>query len=159
MLRKRPAEKADIKYIMKNLSAVSAGELEAARASAENTARSLAALLKVHGGVTILDRAEPIAVLLMMPTRDPRLMSTAFMATEKFFGAAWKPTRFLRRHLDARMASLPGVSLRSTTFSTHPQLARWFRLMGYGEPQTEGASHTFFRRPSDIEPAAPSSPA
>jgi hypothetical protein len=158
MLRKRSALKADVRHVMKNLSAVSASELRTARASVENTSRSMATLLKTHGGVAILDRAEPIAILIFQPTRDPKLMSTAFMATEKFFGAAWKPTRFLRRFLDQKMEAMPGVSLRSTTFSTHPELARWFRLMGYGEPQVEGSSYTFFRRPADLVARQPSVP-
>lgn len=156
MLRKRSATKADIKHVMKRLSAVSEGELKAANASAETTAKSLAGLLKLHGGTTILDRAEPIAVLILRPSKDPELMITAFMATEKFFGGAWKPTRFLRRHIDQKMSALPGTSLRSTTFSRHPQLARWFRLMGYGEPQVEGASQTFFRKPSGLNRPHPS---
>jgi hypothetical protein len=132
---------------MKRLSKVSLDEIRAGNYTIEEVTDAMLQLWRASGGVTILSWAKPLAVLIFTPIPGQKSLGTAFMATDAFFGDAWKPSRLLRRYLDRKMATLPGISLVSYTYSTHPELARWYRLMGYGAPTVEGAKHTFVRPP------------
>lgn len=154
MLRTRAATKADIKAVMKSLSDISADELRHAGYVDEDGQIDIAAptQMMINGAktgeaVTILNRAEPIAVLILLP-QSKTLMHSMFLATRSFFGDGnWAPTRFLRKYLDAKMAKQPGVMLKSLTYSQHPQLLKWYRFMRYGAPeiQPDGKGHTFTR--------------
>ncbi|WP_156938541.1 hypothetical protein [Mesorhizobium sp. LNHC252B00] len=134
--------------MMKGLSKVSLDEVAAGGYALDDVTDAMITLWHRSGGTAILDRAEPIAVLIFTPVPD-KILSTSFMATEAFFGSNWKPTLYLRRYLDRKMDKLPGVSLMSFTYSTHPEVARWYRFMGYGAPLTEDKRNTFTRSPSN----------
>jgi hypothetical protein len=146
VLRSRPATKHDIKRVMENLSKVSLDEIAAGGYVINDVTDTIIELWRRSGGTTILSRADPIAVLIFTQLPDGTL-GTSFMATEAFFGSRWKPTLFLRHYLDRKMDKLPDVSLMSFTYSTHPEVARWYRLMGYGDPMTDGKRNTFVRAP------------
>lgn len=164
MLRTRTATKADIKRVMKSLSDISSEELrhagyldETGHIDLNQPTTMMINAARTDDAVTILNRAEPIAILILQP-ESSTVHTTMFMATEGFFGEGnWAPTRFLRRYLDVKMKRKPGVTLRSMTFSRHPQLLKWYRLMGYGapEPRPDGNGNTFTRSPAErrVEPA------
>lgn len=129
---------------MKDLSAVSRDELEAAGLSVKEASDMMISLLRSHKATVILDRADPIAALVFRPISGSEV-ETSFMATEGFFGGRTSPTRFLRRYLDRWLATRPGISIVSTTYSRHKEVARWYRLMGYRH-DTAGADANTFRR-------------
>ena len=147
MLRTRAATKADIKAVMKSLSEISVSELHAAGYSVEQLTYYMHQWAREGDPVVVLDRATPIAILIFQPTESPDTRGTAFMATEGFFGGQTQPTRFLRKYLDRKMEKQPGVSLVSITYSQHLTVDRWYRLMGYGEPEVQGTSKIFTRAP------------
>lgn len=148
MLRTRAATKADIKAVMKSLSDISASEIQAAGYSIEQSTDYMHQWAAGGDPIVVLDRATPIAILIFQQSGTPDMRGTAFMATEGFFGGRTQPTRFLRKYLDRKMEKLPGVSLLSITYSPHPTVDRWYRLMGYGEPKVQGASKVFTRTPT-----------
>jgi hypothetical protein len=146
--------KADIKAVMNSLSEVSASELQAAGYSVDQLADLMQQWARGGEPVVVLDRATPIAILIFQRTATANVLGTAFMATEGFFGGRSQPTRFLRKYLDQKMRKMPGVALVSLTYSQHPTVERWYRLMGYGDAKVEGAGRTFTRGPHRENPAA-----
>lgn len=154
MLRMRTASKADIKAVMKSLSDISSEELRHAgfvddggEIDLDQPTKMMIDAARTEDAVTILNKAEPIAILILI-TETKTLLTSMFMATGGFFGEGNSaPSKFLRRYLDAKMKKLPGVVVKSMTFSRHPQLEKWYRFMGYGapEPAPDGNGNTFTR--------------
>lgn len=149
MLRHRKATKSDVSFVMKNLSNVSAKELQFAGYSVAQAKETMIGEMKNSESIAFLDRAEPMAVLIFMEEALHEY-TTMFMATEKFFGGSWRASLYLRRFLDGRFASNPRLVVRSQTFSDHEQLHRWYQIMGYegGIKNLDGLSTSFVRRAS-----------
>lgn len=147
MLRAVAATKNHVRTIMRKLSLVSAGELENGNLDINLITTMMISLCDQIPGHVLMDRNVPIAVLFVTPLGDGTL-STAFMATEGFFGGRSRPTIFLRRLLEKRLAELPPMPVKSRTFSSHPEVDRWYRAMGYDPfPLVEGPSQTYTRQP------------
>ncbi|MGX5843601.1 hypothetical protein ACWGTI_23045 [Mesorhizobium sp. ArgA1] len=145
MLDARKAIESDIKSVMTSLSATSAGELITAGRTIEEATEQMVEWSGEGEAIAIDSDNSPIAILIFRD-EDANVLGTSFMATEQFF-TGWLPTRFLKRYVDAKMKKLPGVAVVSTTYSQHPSLHRWYRLMGYRDPATDGVSFTFVREP------------
>ncbi|MES0040027.1 hypothetical protein [Mesorhizobium sp. M0091] len=141
---------------MKALSDISADELrhagyvdEAGVIDLKEPTEMMVTGAKKAEAVTILKRADPIAILILQPL-SKTLLHSMFMATGGFFSAGnSEPTRFLRKYLDAKMEKRPLQAITSTTYSQHPLLLKWYRFMRYSEPtlEADGKGHTFVRPP------------
>ncbi len=150
ILRHRSATKTDVKAVMKNLSEVSKSELSHAELSPEIAKKMMLDAMKASEAIAFLERAEVMAVLIFNQVAQNEF-STMFMATEKFFGQRGRPSLYLRRYLDGRFASNPKLVLTSETYSDHPELHRWYKLMNYDPGVKEGARTRFIRRARSVE--------
>lgn len=145
MLRYRPATKQDIRYVMKNLSEVSADELEAAGYTLSEATDLMLGAMRSGEAITFLDRATPIAIMVFEPAIDG-VTTTMFLATQGFFGGRSRPTLFLKRFIDRRFENYPELVLRSTTFSNHPMLIRWYEIIGGKLVRQDGNMSIFERK-------------
>ncbi len=152
LIRHRRASKADVKMVMKHLSSISINELRHAGVSRDQAIRMMLDAMTGSDAFVFLDRATPIAVLVISAESENQ-HSTMFMATEGFFGARAGPSLYLRRFLDTLFVAKPDLVLRSQTYSDHEELHRWYRLMKYqpGIPDPSGNATVFFRRSTASE--------
>lgn len=148
MLRHRPATKQDIRYVMKNLSDVSAGEVETAGYTLSDATALMLNAMRSGEAIAFLDRATPIAIMVFEPAVDG-VTTTMFLATEDFFGGRPRPTLFLKRFVDRRFEKNPGLVLRSTTFSNHPKLIRWYDIIG-GKLVGQDGTMSIFERTGSL---------
>lgn len=142
----KTASEGDIRAVMTSLSIISEADLIVAGYSVEDATEQMIAWSTEGEAVTILNDETPIAILIFLNV-DQNVLGTSFMTTAGFFEADVSPNDFVRKYIDVKMKALPGVALVLTTYSQHPSLATWYRLMGFRAPATDGISYTFVRDP------------
>jgi hypothetical protein len=152
MISTRAATASDVRDVMANLSDISGAEVFAAGYTLHSGTQLMVQTRKRHGATAIVEGDQAIAILIFDRSNQTE-WSTLFMAKEPFFRSGRsEPTKALRRHIDGVLRSNPGVALSSITYSTHPELARWYRIMGYGEGKPEGRGTRFRRTAHDLRP-------
>lgn len=134
-----------------HLSEISKDELEQAGYTPQSARKLLFTLLLDSDAIVILERATPIAILIIQTTAED-ICETYFVGTEAFFTGA-RPTLHLRKLVDKRLATKHRhMKLVSISFSAHPELLRWYKLMGYELGEQKGRYHKFVRLAARPEP-------
>ncbi len=85
------------------------------------------------GTATVLDiDGEPAAIFGHLPhTQHQNARVTWFLATNAYFELGARGVIMARRYLDQLQNVYPGETFYSLTNSDHPDVNRWFNLLGY----------------------------
>ncbi len=130
----RPAEIADIPYIVANLSAQNASEFDALGVTDEFVCAQIGYWLGTNKGETATIDGRPVCVFGYIAKGNRSV--TWFLATTEYFMAGLPAVRHARRYLETMHKNGFG-DLWTRTFSNHPDVKRWFRALGY-EPAEDG---------------------
>lgn len=126
----------DVEAVFRDLSGRMSADYAAAGFTLAGAQNSLMMDLREGRAHALEDDGVVVAVISWHETGD--VVETAFAARESFFTA---PTvRFCKRqilHIQALNGNLP---IRSRSWLKGPEVARWFRIIGYVEMTEKGAS-------------------
>ncbi|KQU97749.1 hypothetical protein ASD00_17320 [Ensifer sp. Root31] len=70
-----------------------------------------------------------------------------FIGVEEFFAPQVPSTRFGRKYMSTLQSELGNLPMLSMCWGTHPEVDRWYRLMGYRLAETYGQQRNFVLEP------------
>jgi hypothetical protein len=126
---------ADVEYILENLSEVSAAEMMAFELTNWDMMHRARQCMKTGGLDCIIENGKPLAVIGSIYEKDPYIHRTWFIATQQYFDMGVKAVLASRRYMTTLAKSRPGVCFQAFTGSPHPQVERWFALLGFQKIQ------------------------
>ena len=140
-MKARTATVGDLEAVFRDLSGRMSADYAAAGLTSRDVQDKLLMDLKEGRAHALHDGQTVVAVISWHETGD--LAETAFAARESFFAA---PTlRFCKRHLRHIQALTGNMPIRSRSRLEGPEVARWFRIIGYVERTENGG--TLFELP------------
>lgn len=130
----RPAQYDDVERILDDLSDISKAEMAVLRTTPFDMMRRARHCMKGAGLDAILRDDEPIAVFGAAPmVGEENVLGTWFLASRAFFEHGARSTLFCRKHMAKVADSHPGKEFMAYTASDHPDLDRWFALLGFAD--------------------------
>ncbi|CAN7420216.1 hypothetical protein [Aminobacter sp. LjRoot7] len=128
-MRARTATVGDLEVVFHDLSKRMSDEYAAAGKDAKSAYDNLMMNLKEGRAHALVEGDRPVAIIAWHENSDAA--ETLFAAQDEFFAA---PTvRFCKRHI-RRIQQLAGnIPIRSRGWLDRPEVARWFRIIGYVE--------------------------
>lgn len=146
MISARPTRLADVLAVLEDPSAITHGELTRAGFTKWTALKFLRDCLKDGEARTVFLGGEVGFILGVAPhPLLPRHSSLWFIATEAYWQTGAKGVRFGRSFLRAIEQRYPGEHLTARTWSDHPDVERWFALLGFERQSFEGLSQVFVR--------------
>jgi hypothetical protein len=132
MITHRPAKYSDVFAILEDLSDVSRAEMMNFDRSNWDALYCAKACMRGGGLDCLVENGTPLAVIgTVSNAEDCYKHATWFMASKKFFDLGVKSVIGGQRYMRQLAKSRPGVSFESLTASKHPQVERWFALLGF----------------------------
>lgn len=80
---------------------------------------------------TAFDEHGPLYIFRHRKMAIGRERETTFLATQRYFDMGARGVLFARRHLSNIERFWPGTMFVANTYSSHPDVARWFSLLGF----------------------------
>lgn len=134
-MKARTATPGDLEAVFRDLSGRMSADYVAAGFTLAGAQDSLMMDLREGRAHALEDDGVVVAVISWHETGE--LVETAFAARESFFTA---PTvRFCKRHVLHIQALNGNLPIRSRSWLKGPEVARWFRIIGYVEKTEKGA--------------------
>jgi hypothetical protein len=152
----RTATKHDIYEISRNLSDISREEMMSEPdTTAWDVFRTVVPLLDAGPTTVWCEDGYPIVVFghdKHPATEKDRV--TWLMATPRYFDLGMRSVRFSREFLKRLRRDWPNTKFWTYSSSTHPDVERWFGLLGYG-PMVDQTAHyrAFALTPDTTKPA------
>lgn len=127
----KTATVADVHQVAQSLSEISRAEM-VYKFGAEwwHTIRVVKDFLTLGPGVTLLEDDRPVCVFGHFPKPEGGRV-TWFLSTDRYFALGARGVVFTRRYLDGLRRAWPGEAFHSYSSSPHPDVWRWFKLLGY----------------------------
>jgi hypothetical protein len=145
----RPTTLADIQAVLAAPSAVTARELERANLTQWQALKLFRDSLVEGEARTVLLDGEIGFILGIAPhPMLPRRSSLWFLATERYWKTGAAGVRFGRSFIKSLETRYPNEYLTARSWSDHPDVERWFALLGFKLEAMHGLSRVFTRRPS-----------
>lgn len=114
------------------LSDVSAAEAHELGYSNWQVAHELRAAVVRGAGDAVSDARGLLFVMAHEPhPTEPAVRVTTFAATQRYFGMGASGVRLGGRYLANLRKRYPGVTFEAHTFSPHPEVDRWFTVLGF----------------------------
>jgi hypothetical protein len=130
---------ADVEYILEHLSEVSQAEMMAFELTNWDMMDRARKCMKSGGLDCFIENNEPLALNgTIYDEKTPYVHSTWFIATQKYFDMGVKSVLATRRYMTALAKRHPGVCFRAFTGSPHPEVERWFALIGFRKIEDVG---------------------
>lgn len=149
MITARPTTLADIQAVLAQPSAVTARELERAGLTLWQALKLFRDNLVEGEARTVLIDGEIGFVLGIAPhPMLPRRSSLWFIAMERYWKTGAAGVRFGRSFITSLESRYPGEYLTARSWSDHPDVERWFALLGFKLEAMHGLSRVFTRPPS-----------
>jgi hypothetical protein len=120
MITVNNASTADIREVFANLSAVSRAEMMREEGEPD---------FQVSHVFCVRDELGPLFVF-GFGAWQPGTWRTSFGGTQRYFDMGAAGVRLMQRFVRKLMADHPGDVFISRTRSTHPEVVRWYRLLG-----------------------------
>lgn len=148
MITAGPTTLADIQSVLAKPSAVTARELERAGLTTWQALKIFRDSLKEGEARTVRIDGEIGFVLGIAPhPLLPRRSSLWFIATEAYWRTGAAGVRFGRSFITSLENRYPGEYLSARSWSDHPDVDRWFALLGFRPEAFHGNSRVFLRHP------------
>lgn len=140
----RTATTADLAAIFRELSLRIADQYTSAGLNIEEAKDEFLMSLKEGRAHTLLNGGKPVAIIAWREVGDAA--QTAFAAHKSFFS---RPTvRFCKKHIRRIQALCGNLPIDSYSWSDRPEVAKWFRVLGFRERE-RGNGFTVF----ELDPA------
>ncbi len=132
MIGHRRGTFADVDHVLSDLSDVSAIEMMNFECTKWDMLKRARACMDSGGLDCLVENDEPLAMIGTVITNgQPYTHRTWFIASKKYFDMGVKSVIAGRRYMSTLAKSRPGVSFESLTASSHPEVERWFALLGF----------------------------
>lgn len=125
----RTATPADLSAIFGNLALRISDQYTASGLNIEDAKDEFLMSLKEGRAHTLLEAGAPVAIIAWREVGDTA--ETAFAAHESFFSRA--SVRFCKQHIRRIQALCGNVPIDSYTWSSRPEIAKWFKILGFRE--------------------------
>jgi len=135
----RTATSLDLAAIFRNLSLRIADQYSAAGLNIEEAKDEFLMSLKEGRAHTLLDDGKPVAIIAWREVGHAA--QTAFAAHDNFF--THQTVRFCKRHIRRIQALCGNLPIDSYSWSNRPEVAKWFRVLGFRE-RKRGNGFTIF---------------
>ena len=126
-MRARAATVGDLENVFRGLSKRMSDEYVAAGKDSKSAYDSLMMNLKEGRAHALVQDDKTIAIIAWHEHSDAA--DTLFAAQEDFFSAA--TVRFCKRHIRHIQALTGNLPIHSRSWRDRPDVARWFRIIGY----------------------------
>ena len=127
----RTATSTDLSAIFRDLSVRIADQYSAAGLNIEEAKDEFLMSLKEGRAHTLLEDGKPSAIIAWREVGD--VAQTAFAAHESFFSRS--SVRFCKRHIRHVQALCGNLPVDSYSWSSRPEVAKWFRILGFREKE------------------------
>ncbi len=138
-MRARKATVGDVEEVFRNLSQRMSDEYAAAGKDSKAAFDNLIMNLKEGRAHALTQGEKTLAIIAWQENGD--FADTLFVAQEDFFSAT--TLRFCKRHIRHVQALTGNLPIHSRGWLPGPDIARWFRLIGYIERGREGGADLF----------------
>ena len=138
-MRARTATVGDLKDVFSDLSMRMSDEYVAAGKDSKAAYDNLLMNLKEGRAHALIQSDKAVAIIAWHEHSDA--VDTLFAAQEGFFRAA--TVRFCRRHIRRVQALAGNLPVRSRSRLKRPDVAKWFRIIGYVERGQESGADLF----------------
>jgi hypothetical protein len=125
----RTASALDLTTIFRDLSLRIADQYSAAGLNIEDAKDEFLMSLKEGRAHTLLQDGKPLAIVAWREIGDTA--QTAFAAHESFFSRS--TVRFCKQHIRRIQALCGNLPVDSYSWSSRPEVAKWFRVLGFRE--------------------------
>jgi hypothetical protein len=136
----RTATALDLTAIFRDLSLRIADQYSAAGLNIEDAKDEFLMSLKEGRAHTLLQDGKPLAIVAWREVGDTA--QTAFAAHESFFSRS--TVRFCKQHIRRIQALCGNLPVDSYSWSSRPEVAKWFRVLGFRERE-RGNGFTVFQ--------------
>lgn len=127
-----PARTAHLARLFEEISDVSRAEADALRLTPWAIAHELRGAIARGAGDAVSDAGGLLFVLAHEPhATEPGVRVTSFAATRRYFGMGASSIRIGWRYLANLRRRHPGIAFEAHTFSPHPDVDRWFTVLGF----------------------------
>lgn len=141
---------ADVQAVLAEPSAVTARELDRAGLTTWQALKLFRDSLKEGEARTVRIDGDIGFILGIAPhPLLPRRASLWFIATERYWRTGADGVRFGRSFIKSIQDRYPTEHLSARSWSDHPDVERWFALLGFRLESMQGLSRVFTRGPSD----------
>jgi hypothetical protein len=128
----------DVYDVAQNSSEIMLAEAEALGLTQWQLLKLLSVQFKAGRAFAITETEQPIAVFGFRKSEERGIYDTWLASSPRFFSTGTVlPIRRILRMIGNRF---PGITFRTLTFSPHPQVARWFKLLGYEQRRLFGGA-------------------
>ncbi|CDX16696.1 conserved hypothetical protein [Mesorhizobium sp. ORS 3324] len=143
-MRARAATVGDLEDVFRDLSKRMSDEYLAAGKDSKTAYDNLMMNLKEGRAHALVQGDKTVAIIAWHEDSDAA--DTLFAAQEDFFSAA--TVRFCKRHIRHIQALAGNLPIHSRSWLQRPDVARWFRVIGYVERGRENGATLFELPPS-----------
>ena len=144
-MRARAATVGDLESVFRDLSKRMSDEYVAAGKDSKSAYDNLMMNLKEGRAHALVQDDRAVAIIAWHEHADAA--DTLFAAQEDFFNAA--TVRFCKRHIRHVQALAGNLPIHSRSWLDRPDVAKWFRVIGYVDRGRENGAHLF-----ELPPAA-----
>ncbi|RWB69864.1 MAG: hypothetical protein EOQ50_26135 [Mesorhizobium sp.] len=144
-MRARAATVGDLEDVFHGLSKRMSDEYVAAGKDSKSAYDNLMMNLKEGRAHALVEGDRAVAIIAWHEHADAA--DTLFAAQEDFFNAA--TVRFCKRHIRHVQALAGNLPIHSRSWLDRPDVAKWFRVIGYIDRGHENGAHLF-----ELPPAA-----
>lgn len=135
----RTATAPDLAAIFRDLSLRIADQYSAAGLNIEDAKDEFMMSLKEGRAHTLLRDGKPVAIIAWRETGEAA--QTAFAAHETFFSGS--TVRFCKQHIRRIQALCGNLPIDSFSWSDRPEVAKWFRILGFRERERNNGAVVF----------------
>jgi hypothetical protein len=146
-MRARAATVGDLEDVFRDLSKRMSDEYAAAGKDSKIAYDNLMMNLKEGRAHALVQGEKTVAIIAWHEHSDTA--DTLFAAQEDFFSAA--TVRFCKRHIRHIQALAGNLPIHSRSWLQRPDVARWFRIIGYVERGQENGANLFELPPAPAE--------
>jgi hypothetical protein len=135
----RTATPQDLSHVFDHLAERISQEHAKAGETGSKAHEKLLMYLREGRGHALLDGNKTLAVITWH--EEGGIAYTSFAADEEFFSA--KSVRFCKRHIQKIQQLCGNIPIRSISWSKHPDVDRWFAVIGFQKVEQDEKSSTF----------------
>ncbi|AZO64505.1 MAG: hypothetical protein E5Y88_05760 [Mesorhizobium sp.] len=146
-MRARAATVGDLEALFRDLSKRISDEYAAAGKDSKIAYDNLMMNLKEGRAHALVQGEKTVAIIAWHEHSDAA--DTLFAAQEDFFSAA--TVRFCKRHIRHIQALAGNLPIHSRSWLQRPDVAKWFRIIGYVERGQENGANLFELPPARAE--------
>ncbi|RJG44433.1 hypothetical protein [Mesorhizobium sp. DCY119] len=125
----RTATTADLTAIFRDLANRMADQYATAGLNIDEVKDEFMMALREGRGHTLLEDGKPVAIIAWREINHAA--QTAFAAHESFFSRS--SVRFCKKHIRRIQALCGNLPIHSYSWSDRPEVAKWFRILGFNE--------------------------